>query len=283
MNMILTAAMLVMLCVYTPKILAVEKANLSQSFTDPSTGMEFVAVKGGCYLMGDTFGDGSMREKPVHEVCVSDFSIGKYTVPNAQYRRFKTGHNSGDYKGYSLNDDNQPVVNVSWNDAFEFAQWLSQQSGKTYRLPTEAEWEYAARGGTTTRNYWGNGKDDACGYANVYDLTSKRAFDFTREHHNCSDGYAVTAPVGSFKPNAFGLYDMMGNVRQWTADWYGEDYYASSPKDNPQGPSSGSFRVLRNGSWSTLPAFVSAASRSAHLPSFNNFDQMGFRLVSPRQ
>lgn len=252
--------------------------------SDPVTGMEFVAVPGGCFQMGDTFGDGiAKEEKPVHEVCVDGFSMGKYEVTNAQYRRFKPGYSSGDYKGNSLNGDNQPVVNVSWNDAVEYAGWLSRQSGKTYRLPTEAEWEYAARGGTSTRNYWGNGKDDACSYANVHDLTSKRAFsDFTWEHHNCDDGYAVTAPVGSFRPNAFGLYDMMGNAWEWTGDWFDSSYYGNSPRNNPQGPSSGSNRVNRGGSWNNKPAFVRASIRNHNTPVYR-YNILGFRLVSPVQ
>ena len=245
---------------------------------------EMVNIPGGCFKMGDISGDDIYKdEKPAHEVCLDGFSMGKYTVTNAQYRRFKPGHSSGDYKGNSLNNDSQPVVNVSWDDAVEFAQWLSRQGGKRYRLPTEAEWEYAARGHTTTRNYWGNGKDDACGYANVHDLTSKRSFsDFTWEPHNCDDGYAVTAPVGSFKPNLFGLYDMMGNVWQWTGDWYGESYYSESPRKNPQGASSGLHRVGRGGSWNDLPASVRASLRDGDTPGNRN-SYLGFRLLSPVQ
>ena len=221
-------------------------------------------------------------EKPVHEVCVDGFSMGKYTVTNAQYRCFKPSHDSGDYDGHSLNGDTQPVVKVSWEDAVAYAKWLSAKSGRTYRLPTEAEWEYAARAGTTGRNYWGNGKDDACGYANVYDLSGKQAFNIDWEHHNCNDGYAVTAPVGRFRPNGFGLYDMMGNVWQWCQDWYGGDYYAGSPRNNPQGPSSGSYRVYRGGGWSFGPFYVRAASRSGSTPGLRD-GLRGFRLVAPVQ
>lgn len=253
-----------------------------RGFTDPTTGMEFMYVPGGCYQMGDTFGDGDSNEKPVHEVCVNSFYMGKFEVTNAQYRKFKPGHNSGDYEGNSLNGDNQPVVNVSWNDAVEYARWLSGQSGRSYRLPTEAEWEYAARGGTTTRNYWGNGKGDACGYANVNDLTSKRVNNFSWEHHNCDDGYAVTAPAGSFRPNGFGLYDMMGNVWEWCSDWYDEKYYHKSPRSNPQGSSSGQYRVVRGGSWGDGPGDVRASFRSGSGPG-NWSSDFGFRLSLPSQ
>ncbi|MDT8424017.1 MAG: formylglycine-generating enzyme family protein, partial [Desulfuromonadales bacterium] len=143
-----------------------------KSFTDPTTGMAFVLVKGGCFQMGSNAGDSD--EKPVHEVCVDDFYMGKYEVTNGQYRRYKGGHNSKTYNGNSLNGDKQPAVNVSWDDAVSYAQWLAGKSGKSVRLPTEAEWEYAARGGTTTVRWWGDSADQACRNANVHDRTSKR-------------------------------------------------------------------------------------------------------------
>ena len=250
---------------------------------DTVTGMELIFVKGGCYQMGDTFGDGENDEKPMHEVCVDDFYIGKYEVTNEQFRKFRSNHNSGDFIGFSLNDDNQPVVNVSYEDAIAYTDWLSgklapagskQGTGKKYRLPTEAEWEYAARGGTRNRNYWGDNKDDACKYANVHDRTSKSKFsNFTWENHNCDDGYAVTSSVGRFQPNAFGLYDMMGNVWEWCQDWYDDSYYKNSLKNNPKGASSGQYRVLRGGSWDRRSAalafgfpLLARASRSALHP-----------------
>ena len=246
---------------------------------DVVAGMEFVQVTGGCFQMGDTTGDGDIDEKPAHKVCVGDFGMSTFQVTNAQFRKFKPSHNSGGYKGYSLDGDNQPVVRVTWDEAVAFAQWLSKQSGKNYRLPTEAEWEYAARGGTDTRNYWGNSMDDACSYANLHDISSKNAFkEFTWDNVNCSDGYKVTAPVGSFKPNRFGLYDMIGNVLVWCQDWYDENYYRSSPADNPQGPSKGQFRVLRGGSWLDEDDDCRVAKRRSFNPEINS-DFFGFRLV----
>lgn len=265
-----------------PVVQQATEAFAATGFNDPITGIEFVPVKGGCFRMGDITGDGDSDEKPVHEVCVDGFSMGKYTVTNAQYRKFKPEHNSGEHKVNSLNSDSQPVVNVSWDEAVEYAKWLSLKSGKNYRLPTEAEWEYAARGGTNTRNYWGDGKDDACGYANVHDLTSKRAFSDFRDNHNCSDGYAVTAPVGSFRPNGFGLYDMMGNVWQWTGDWYASDYYGKSPRNNPEGSSSGSARVIRGGGWGIVRSLVRASLRDSYVPG-NRRISLGFRLVASVQ
>ncbi|TAN43688.1 MAG: hypothetical protein EPN22_09695 [Nitrospirae bacterium] len=249
-------------------------------YKDPTTGMEFVSVKGGCYQMGDTFGDGDSDEKPVHEVCVDDFYMGKYEVTNAQYRQFKPSHDSKSYEGVSLNGDSQPVVEVSWNDAKEYAEWLSSRTGQRYRLPTEAEWEYAARGGSSSRNYWGSSKDEACRYANVADRTAKRKWS-SWTTHECEDGYEGTAPVGRFQPNSFGLYDMMGNVWEWTSDWYGKDYYSSSPRNNPTGPSSGEYRVLRGGSWIGIPQIVRAALRSWGTPTLRIDNGGGFHLVAP--
>lgn len=264
-----------------PVIAEPAKQGEVQGFTDPTTGMEFVLIKGGCFQMGDAFGDGERNEKPVHEVCVSDFAMGKYEVTNAQFRLFRPSHSSGNYEGRDLNGDNQPVANVSYlEDAVAYAQWLSGKSGKNYRLPTEAEWEYAARGGTATRNYWGSSISNPCNYANAHDMSSKRAFKITLKKQTCDDGYAVSAPVGSFRPNAYGLYDMMGNVWEWASDWYDETYYGKSPRDNPQGPSSGWARVIRGGSWSNAPWDIRASKRN-YLQPGHRFYIQGFRLVAP--
>ncbi|MDT8423034.1 MAG: SUMF1/EgtB/PvdO family nonheme iron enzyme, partial [Desulfuromonadales bacterium] len=171
----------------------------SGSWTESLTGMAFVRVPGGCFQMGSPSSekDRDSNEGPVHEVCVDDFSMGKFEVTNAQYRKYKSGHTSKDYKGNSLNGDDQPAVYVSWEDATEYAKWLSRQTGKSFRLPTEAEWEYAARAGTRTARWWGESPDQACRNANVADQSAKRKWS-NWTVHNCDDGYAVTAPVGRF-------------------------------------------------------------------------------------
>jgi formylglycine-generating enzyme required for sulfatase activity len=145
--------------------------------------------------------------------------------------------------------DNHPVVCVSWNDATAYVKWLSQQTGKQYRLPSEAEWEYAARAGTEISRYWGNDLDDACRYANVADKTAKKKFSGW-SIHNCTDGYVYTAPVGSFKSNAFGLYDTVGNVWEWTCSEY-EKSYKGKEKHCLSKISTNNDRefVLRGGSW----------------------------------
>lgn len=248
-----------------------------QSYTDASTGIEFVSIKGGCYRMGDSVGDGEYSERPVHDVCVSDFYIGKFEVTNGQYKKFRPQHNSGDAQGATLNNDNQPVVNVSWEDAVAFAQWLSQKSGQTYRLPTEAEWEYAARAGANESRYWGNNPEEACKYANVADMAAKKLWaQWTA--FPCDDGSAVSAPVGSFKPNSYGLYDMLGNAWEWCEDVYNSEAYAKLPKNDPLYNGAGEYRVMRGGGWSNGPLGIRSSHRVGLSANFGHHG-LGFRLV----
>lgn len=207
-------------------------AGKEASFSDPTTGMKFVSVKGGCFLMGDSVGDGDPNERPVREVCVSDFAIGQYEVTNIQYDLFRPNHDSGTSEGASLEKDNLPVVNVSWEDAVAYAEWLSQKSGQHYRLPTEAEWEYAARSGSKDNRFWGNSADEACKYANVADRTAKEHWAKWTTFQ-CSDGYGSAAPAGSFQPNGLGLYDMLGNAWEWCQDVYNAEAYSKLPEKTP--------------------------------------------------
>lgn len=253
-----------------------------ETWQEPVTGMEFVRVPGGCYEMGSPSGERGRDsgEGPVHEVCVDGFLMGKLEVTNAQYRMYRSGHNSRDYKGHSLNGANQPAVYVSWEDAKAYAKWLTNKSGGRYRfrLPTEAEWEYAARARTTTARYWGDDPDDACRYGNVHDRTSRRVNKFKWIPHDCNDGYAVTAPVGSFKRNPFGLYDMLGNIWEWCEDTYSEDAYSKHERNNPIYTGSGSYRVFRGGSWGGVPSDVRSANRYYFRPGFRD-GSLGFRLL----
>ncbi|MCX5809826.1 MAG: formylglycine-generating enzyme family protein [Proteobacteria bacterium] len=219
-------------------------------------GMELVFVKGGCYDMGDTFGDSVGSEKLVHNVCVSDFYMGKYEVTQGQWK-VVMGNNPSHFSSCG---DTCPVENVSWKDSQEFIRKLNSRTGKSYRLPTEAEWEYAARSGGKKEKYAGTSSDS--------DLGSYAWYKSNSAH-----------PVGQKQPNSLGLYDMSGNVWEWCQDWYDKYYYSSSIMDNPQGPSSGSYRVLRGGSWGDNPRGVRASIRSDGDPlGRNNYD--GFRVVS---
>ena len=251
---------------------------------EEATGMEFVFVPGGCFQMGSPKSEDGRYddEGPQHKVCLDGFWMGKYEVTNAQYRRFKPDHKNYEYEGKSLNGDDQPVVMVSWNDAHAFTAWMAKQGRGEFRLPTEAEWEYAARAGTTTARYWGDNPDDACNYANVGDQTAKKIWT-NWTIHDCNDDYAVTAPVGQFEPNAFGLYDMLGNVWEWCQDTYYENYNGA-PTDGSAWGSLGDKKanmLLRGGSWLNEPYDVRSANRSRLEPGNQN-SVIGIRVVRVR-
>ncbi len=248
---------------------------------------------------------------PRHRVRLTKpFYLGAHEVTVGQFRRFvsATGHKTEAEKdgegGFGWNDaenyfegrnpkynwrnpgfpqtDNHPVVNVSWNDAVAFCEWLSEKEGREYRLPTEAEWEYACRAGTITRYHHGDDPEGLARVGNVGDGTAKEWFAKRvvgwRYHILAKDGHVFTAPVGSFSANAFGLYDMHGNVWEWCADWFDEKYYSNSPVDDPQGPASGSYRVLRGGSWVNNAWNCRSADRFRRGPA-NRSTNLGFRLA----
>ncbi|MGA2258349.1 MAG: formylglycine-generating enzyme family protein [Thermoguttaceae bacterium] len=248
------------------------------------------------------------NEHPQHRVRITrPFYLGTYHVTRGQFRQFvantgyKTETEEGEQPGawgwnpdrkkfdwnekYSWRNagfeqtDEHPVVGVSWNDAMAFCKWLSRKEGKTYRLPTEAEWEYACRAGTTTRYYNGDDPETLAKIANVADGTFKGKFPDRKYYPiKASDGYVFTSPVGSFEPNAFGLYDMHGNVWQWCADWYDEKYYSKSPGDDPIGPDSGDGRVDRGGSWFDRSCNTGSAGRDRFTPGSRS-GNVGFRVA----
>lgn len=249
---------------------------------EPVSGIEFVWISAGCFQMGNISSDRAKygHEKPVHEVCLDGYWMGRFEVTNAQFRKYKPEHDSRNYMNNPLNEDNQPVVFISWNGAKNFTSWLTVKSngGHTFRLPTEAEWEYACRAGTTTIRYWGQADGAACGHANIGDtLVENEPADI----HLCRDGFFQTSPVGSFDPNQFGLYDMLGNVWEWCQDVYGKDTYKTHKRNNPiykRFEIGIDFRVIRGGSWQSGPDSVRCAKRSYNPPT-NRFDVLGFRIV----
>jgi formylglycine-generating enzyme required for sulfatase activity len=181
-----------------------------------------------------------------------------------------------DFVWIPLNGDDHPVVMVDWHAADAFAEWLSQQTGAHLRLPTEAEWEYAARAGTETARYWGDAPDEACVYANVYDRTAESVLGPGRPHHACEDSFAVSAPVGHFQPNGFGLYDMLGNVAEWTCSVYDQAYRGEDGQCAE--PNSRDLRVIRGGSWFTTTQYVRSAHRNGFTPTKQS-NHLGFRLA----
>jgi formylglycine-generating enzyme required for sulfatase activity len=260
-----------------------------------------VFVRGGCFQMGNVYGISDRNDNSVHRVCVDDFYMGMYEVTVGEFRKFveATGYRTeaeqqdgchswvgeGEVKRKEFNwrkpnfpqSERHPVVCVSWNDAVEYIQWLNTQTGKRHRLPTEAEWEYAARSrGKHYRFAWGTGPPSD----NIADVTAFRELLGVRGSDGYDDGYAFTSPVGSFRPNELGLYDLSGNVYEWVSDWYGKDYYRRSPRQNPQGPETGSIKIMRGGSWNPLPELVKTMSRRGNVPGARG-SWIGFRLVHP--
>jgi formylglycine-generating enzyme required for sulfatase activity len=211
------------------------------------------------YIAGSTFNMGSndySDEKPVHPVTLSDFYIGKYEVTQKQWRYIM-----GSNPSYFKDCDQCPVENVSWDDVQEYLKKLNARSGKIFRLPTEAEWEYAARGGNKSRGYTYSGSN-TIGDVAWYNGNSR----------------SKTHPVGQKQPNELGINDMSGNVWEWCSDWYDENYYKSSPSCDPKGPSSGTYRSLRGGSWLDAPNFCRTANRYGNNPGYR-IRNLGFRLA----
>ncbi len=268
-----------------------------------SSAPKMVRISEGCFQMGSPPTEagrepGEANEQQ-HQVCVQAFELGKYEVTVGEFRRFvtATGYRTDAEKNEgcavwngttwnytaglswrSLNfkqGDDHPVVCVSWNDAQAYVEWLSQVNGQRYRLPMEAEWEYAARAGTTTARYWGDNPDAACQYANVADRTLQQTFpNFVV--HNCTDGYVYTAPVDSFQANRFGLYGMLGNAWEWTCSLYHKDYddlEQSCTNKDKGGP-----LAVRGGGWDGIPVWVRSAYRSRVVPTGRD-DNQGFRLA----
>ena len=180
--------------------------------------------------------------------------------------------------GFAQGDDH-PVVNITWNDARALAAWLSRTEGHRYRLPTEAEWEYACRAGTRTRYPHGDDPQGLLQTANTFDQDAAPFWPRWQQHAPAGhDGHVFTAPVGSYAPNAFGLHDMLGNAWEWVSDWHGDNYYAQSPRSDPQGPADGSVRVRRGGSWHTWSFYARCGYRNWNSPQ-TRYTLVGMRLA----
>lgn len=247
------------------------------TFKASSLEPEMIAIPHGCFRMGSPISESERRDNErLHQVCVNNFKLARYEVTNREFRQFRPAHDSKSFSGHTLNSDDQPVVDVSWSDAQAYVQWLSNQTGHPYRLPTEAEWEYAARAGTTTSRFWGDDHKNTCIYANVHDQASGQLNAFDWDSHDCDDGRAVTVKVGSYKANPWGLHDMLGNAKEWTCSAYTSDYDGNESRCAD--PTQTKAIVIRGGSWSSGPNDVRAAFRNDWPPS-DSADVLGFRLV----
>jgi len=247
-----------------------------------------VLVQGGTFSMGSN--EGSDDEKPVHTVTVSSFYISKNELTVAEFKKFidATGYTTpAETEGWSyiyseskrekrngVNwrcgtdgsklmdfEMNKPVIYVCYNDAVKYCQWKSYVTGKNFRLPTEAEWEYAARGGNKSNGYKFSGSDNI------------DAISWYKDNSG-----STTHPVGQKGANELGLYDMSGNVWEWCSDWYGYDYYSQSPSDNPKGPINGTSRVIRGGSWYYDAQDCRISYRDYYSPDYR-VNIIGFRVV----
>lgn len=243
-----------------------------------------VVVPPGNFVMGSPRDETERfdNEGPMRTVTIAyAMAVGKFEVtieewnaclnsggcPREDGKRFSPGH---------------PVVELTWDAAKNYADWLGEKTGKRYRLLTEAEWEYAARGGTETARYWGNSPDRACQYANVANPATAKESWWKSEWpapHNCDDGYPkTTSPPGTYKPNAFGLYDMLGNVWEWVEDCYVDSYQGAPTDGSSVQRSNCEKRVLRGGSYGDNPRIVRAAFRNSDAPTLR-YDDVGFRVA----
>jgi uncharacterized repeat protein (TIGR02543 family) len=251
-------------------------ANFGPNVVPNSIGMNLVYIPAGEFMMGS--GDSAAQlnsdyrgyvgygpEFPQHKVRISeDFWMGQTEVTQGQYESVMNAQPwSG--KPSVQEDPNNPAVYVSWYNAVDFCRKLSQREGETYRLPTEAEWEYACRAGTTTRFSFGDSGSSICDYA-------------WYKRNSWDEGQKYAHPVGQKKSNPWGLYDMHGNVREWCSDYYDDDYYSNSPSVDPKGPSTSYYRSLRNGSWDIRERYLRCAYRTGYKPDLRNH-YFGFRVV----
>jgi formylglycine-generating enzyme required for sulfatase activity len=240
--------------------------------------------------------DATPMEKPQHPVKISyPLGVGVYEITVGEFRDFAeaTHHKSAGCQMYDgtwqassdLNWNNvgytqtatHPVACVSWRDARQYAAWLSKKTGQRYRLPSDSEWEYAARAGSTTPRPWNTNLGGACTDANVADQAAARQYPGWKVHP-CSDGYVYSSPVGSFEPNEFGLYDTLGNVFEWVQDCWHPDYHGAPADGSAWQTGDCSQRDMRGGSWFTAPTLVSASARNRFEDTYRS-NSVGFRLV----
>jgi formylglycine-generating enzyme required for sulfatase activity len=270
-----------------------------------------VVIAAGEFTMGSPASESErgVDEGPQRQVAIAPFALGRSEVTVAEFRRFaeESGYKTEAERdtraqgcsGFIYADplaagpvaqaltswrspglaqaDSHPVLCVSWNDARAYAQWLSKKTGKRYRLPSEAEWEYAARAGSVSARYWGDDPVQACRFANVADQSRFQTWGFGQKHE-CTDGHYFTAPAGGYAPNRFGLYDMIGNAWEWTEDCWNASHAGAPADGSARLAGDCAQRVLRGGSWSTVPRFARSAARHKNGADYRD-NLSGFRLA----
>lgn len=247
-------------------------------------GMRFVFIPAGTFLMGSpTSEEGRQQDEAQHEVRLTkSFYLSIYETRCRDYGRYEPSHENGTKGKILLEAPEFPVVRVSHDDALKFTEWLSGRDRKyAYSLPTEAQWECACRAGSKANRYWGEDLDVAVRWANVLDSVTKTAEDVFGAAFPGDDGHRGPAPSGAFLPNAWGLYDMLGNVQEWCMDWYGP--YPGGSSSDPQGPTTGDTRVTRGGNWLTEVGSVRNARRAHLRPTEAEAWDLGFRVTASRR
>lgn len=273
-----------------------KRTQLGATFRDRATCPELVVVPAETFLMGSPSYEAGRYddEGPVHRVTIGQpLAVGMYEVTVGEYERFVgvTGYKGESgchvWRGKKWEEESgrtwwepgfrqterDPVVCVSWRDAYAYTEWLSRETGQEYRLLSEAEWEYVARAGTMTARHWGEREDEQCRYANGAD--SRTDFDW---RIGCDDGYARTALVGRYEANRFGLYDLLGNVWEWVQDCWNESYAGAPSDGRARETGDCSRRVLRGGSWGSGPGVIRSAARDG-VALDNRYISLGFRIA----
>jgi formylglycine-generating enzyme required for sulfatase activity len=291
--------------------------TLSQTFNDPTVTSgdgfgvkpgdifwdcyvcpKLVVVPAGVFDMGAQYAEGGDDEMPIHRVRIwHNFAIGRYEVTRSEFKAFvsatgyridgpcryldleKSDWEESDLANYGNSwfpqNDDHPAVCVNWHDAKAYVAWLTGVTGKLYRLPSEAEWEYAARGGASTRYHFGTSYGDICIYGNGSDAD----FPFKWRNDDCVDGYPWgTARAGSYRPNAFGLYDTIGNAKEWLEDCWNDSYDGAPVDGTPWITGQCRSRVIRGGSWLNDPRYLRSAARLRTYAGYRKYDH-GFRVV----
>jgi formylglycine-generating enzyme required for sulfatase activity len=261
-----------------------ESRAVGSVFVDCPECPEMVVLPAGEFVQGsDKVESGHLDEKPQHTVkIVRSFAVSKYETTFAQWDVCVADGKCPKADDAGFGRGKVPAVNISWSEAKAYAAWLSAKTGKSYRLLSESEFEYAARGGTQTAWFWGGNasKNQTCEFANLHDESGKKAHpNYVWSHVLCDDGFAENADVGKYKPNAFGLHDMLGNVREWVDDCH-QHGYAGAPDDGSVRKYDGQCekRVVRGGAWLDGPSTARAAYRYSEVEGMRNY-QTGFRLA----
>lgn len=306
--MLRLAALLAILAFGTAPVAAMAGESLKpgSTFRDCRGCPEMVILPPGKFMMGslptEVGRENDGEEDPYHEVTIGyPLAVGKFEVTRDEWAEFIKETKLPDPDGCNIHSapgqhwptikglnwhhtgyeqtGRHPAVCMNWNETQLYLDWLSKRAGHRYRLLSESEWEYAARAGTSTRFFWGDKMDDACAYANGSDLTRHESDPQFPADQNCHDGYINTAPVGSFKPNGFGLYDMAGNVAEMTLDCLFNSYYGAPIDGKPLLKGNCAMRINRGDTWTSTPEQMRSAGRSADHVSTTRVVDLGFRVA----